>query len=125
MITGINGSKILTKHISYKCKCKFDGRKCNSNQEWNKDKYLANSIYDPVIMCDEIVNAADSVSTNVANNISANVMSTVSINSDNEKVIFSSSKIVHTVLLAIILLLIIAIICYHFTKQKRIGVLTI
>ena len=44
MITGINGSKILTKHISYKCKCKFEGRKCNSNQEWNNDKYLASSI---------------------------------------------------------------------------------
>ena len=22
----------LTKHISCKCECKFDGRKCNSNQ---------------------------------------------------------------------------------------------
>ena len=29
MITGINKSKILTKHISCECKCKFDGRKCN------------------------------------------------------------------------------------------------
>ena len=32
MITGINESKILTKHISCKCKCRFDGRKCNSDQ---------------------------------------------------------------------------------------------
>ena len=32
MITGINESKILTKHISCECKCKFDGTKCNSNQ---------------------------------------------------------------------------------------------
>ena len=38
MITGINESKILTKHISCKCKCKFDGRKCNSGQWWNNDK---------------------------------------------------------------------------------------
>ena len=30
MITGIIESKTLTKHISCKCKCKFDGRKCNS-----------------------------------------------------------------------------------------------
>ena len=37
-ITGINESKILTKHISCKCKYMFDGRKCNSNQNWNKDK---------------------------------------------------------------------------------------
>ena len=30
IITGINQLKTLTKHIS--CECKFDGRKCNSNQ---------------------------------------------------------------------------------------------
>ena len=35
MITG--KSKILTKDISCKCKCKFDGRKCNSNQKWNNN----------------------------------------------------------------------------------------
>ena len=38
MITGINESKTLTKHISWECKCKFDGTKCNSNQWWNNDK---------------------------------------------------------------------------------------
>ena len=49
MITGINESKILTKHISCEsktltkhisceCKCRFDGRKCNSDQWWNNDK---------------------------------------------------------------------------------------
>ena len=32
MITRINESKALTKHISHECKCKFDERKCNSNQ---------------------------------------------------------------------------------------------
>ena len=32
IITGINKSKTLTKHISCKCKCRLDGRKCNSNQ---------------------------------------------------------------------------------------------
>ena len=26
MITGINESKTLTKHISCKCKCRFDGK---------------------------------------------------------------------------------------------------
>ena len=30
MITGINELKALTKHMSCECKCKFDGRKCNS-----------------------------------------------------------------------------------------------
>ena len=38
MISGINESKILTKHISCKCKCKFEGKKCNSNQKWNNHK---------------------------------------------------------------------------------------
>ena len=38
MIAEINESKLLAKHTSRKCKCKFDGRKCNSNQKWNNDK---------------------------------------------------------------------------------------
>ena len=37
MIIGINVLKTL-KHISCKCKCKFDEKKCNSNQWWNNDK---------------------------------------------------------------------------------------
>ena len=27
------------KHVSYECKFKFDGSKCNSNQMWNNDKF--------------------------------------------------------------------------------------
>ena len=38
LITGINESKILTKHVSFECKCRFDGRKYNSDQWWNNDK---------------------------------------------------------------------------------------
>ena len=38
MITAVNESKILTKDISYECKCKFDRRQYNSNQLWNRDK---------------------------------------------------------------------------------------
>ena len=38
MITWINESKILTKHISCECESKLDTRKCNSNQKWNSDK---------------------------------------------------------------------------------------
>ena len=38
MITGINESKTLAKHISCECKCRFYERKCNSNQWWNNDK---------------------------------------------------------------------------------------
>ena len=92
MITGINESKLLIKHISCECKCKFDGKNMNSNQKWNNDKcwceckkhhicekdyiwnpsscscgngkYLANIIDDSVIMCDEILEGMKTVPTN-------------------------------------------------------------
>ena len=38
MITGINESKTLTKHVSCECNCKNDGRKCNSNKKWNNNE---------------------------------------------------------------------------------------
>ena len=67
-----------------KCKCNFDGKKCNANQIWNNDKYrwvqklkkklcwkghlwnpatcsfencryVGSNIYDSVIPCDEII----------------------------------------------------------------------
>ena len=38
MITRINESNTLTKCISCECKCRFDARKCNSDQWWNNDK---------------------------------------------------------------------------------------
>ena len=84
MIAVINESKKLIKHISCECKCKFDGRKCNSNQWWDKDKYrceckkhnvceidyvwnpfscncengkyLASIMDDSAIVCDEVIN---------------------------------------------------------------------
>ena len=37
-ITGINESKILTKHISWEWKCTFDSRNSNPNQMWDSDK---------------------------------------------------------------------------------------
>ena len=38
MIIRINELKTLTKYISCECKCKFDRKKCDSNEKWNKDK---------------------------------------------------------------------------------------
>ena len=92
IITGKNESKISTKDISRECKHKFDGRKCNSNQNWNNDKcrceckkhnvhdkdyiwnpaiyscengkYLASITDDSVIMCDEIKQEAKTIPTN-------------------------------------------------------------
>ena len=83
MITGINESKTLKNHISCECKCKFDGRNCNSEQYWNNGKrrceckrchvcenhyvwnpdiyncengtYLASIMDDSTIICDEII----------------------------------------------------------------------
>ena len=85
MITGINEWKTLTKHISCECKCRYDGRTCNSDQWWSNDKcrceckkrrvcekdyvwnpatcsyenekILANIMDDLVIACDEIIDA--------------------------------------------------------------------
>ena len=53
MITSINQRKALTKHISCECKCRFDGKKCNSNQWWNNGKVnvsVENIIYVKKIM---------------------------------------------------------------------------
>ena len=38
MIIRIYESKTLTKRILCKYKCKFKGRKCNSNQKWSNTK---------------------------------------------------------------------------------------
>ena len=38
MITRKSESKILRKDISSECKCKFDERKCSSDQWWNNNK---------------------------------------------------------------------------------------
>ena len=83
MITGINESKTLAKHISCKYKCKLDRKKFKSNQWWKNDKcqcdchkhhifekeyvwnpstcicqnekYLASIIDDSVIAIDEVI----------------------------------------------------------------------
>ena len=134
MITGINESKILTKHMSCEFKCKFDNRKSNSNKKRKmlnvyvstkiqknimhmkkiilgillhvakNGEYLVSSIDDSIITNDKIINDADSVSTTIT--------STVSTNFHNKKVRCKMDwYVLHAVLLLIILLFIIAIIC--------------
>ena len=89
-------------------------------------RYLK-SIADSV--CIEIINASDSVSTNVTSIIWTNVTSTMLTNSDDKKVRYKMyCYILYTVLLVIILLLIIAIICLSKTwvkTEKHIAVLII
>ena len=38
LISRLNESKTLTKHISCACKCIFDVGKCNSDQWWDNHK---------------------------------------------------------------------------------------
>ena len=82
------------------------------------------------IVCDEIINVMDIVSTKMTSTIAANATSTVSITSDDKKVKYKiDGNTLHTVLLVIILLLlIITIKWYHYasyrSKQKGIDALT-
>ena len=101
MITGINDSKAVTKHISCECKCKFYGRKCNSNQWWNSNqcrceckkhnvckkyyvwnpttcnrdngKYLASIMDDSTIICDEVMKTYEEKKTVPSSFIEKNV----------------------------------------------------
>ena len=76
-----------------------------------------------MIACDEIISFMDIISTKMTNTIATNVKK----DCKGKKV--RDCYILHTVLLAIILLLIITIICYryakHRSKQKSIDELTL
>ena len=139
----------MTRHISFDCKCKINSTTYNSNQKlnnktcqcecknchkckkdysWNSStcicensKYLKSIADTSVTECDEVISVMDIVSTKMTDTIATNV----SINCDTKKVTYS----LHTVFLAIILLLIIIFICYHYlkyrSKQEGINTLTI
>ena len=91
MNIGKNKSKTLAKDVSCECKCKFDGRECNSDRKWTNDKwrcecqkhicekdyiwnpptcsckngkYLASIIDNLVIICDEITDVETTNQTN-------------------------------------------------------------
>ena len=93
MITGINKSKKLTKHISRESKCRLDERKYHSYQWWNNNKclceckkrrvcqkdyiwnpstcicengkYLASIMDDSAIMCDEVNKETKAIPANL------------------------------------------------------------
>ena len=50
-ITRINASKILTKPILFDCKCKFNDKKRNSDQKWNKRLCLCECKYSNKTSC--------------------------------------------------------------------------
>ena len=76
-----------------------------------------------MIVCDEIISVMDTVSTKITNTIATNV--TQNYHSKNVRDFY----ILHTVMLAIILLLIITSICFYCakyrSKQKYINALSI
>ena len=69
MITGINESKTLTKHVSCECKCRFDRRRCMYVKKImfgillhviiKMETYLASIMDDSVIICAEIIETYD------------------------------------------------------------------
>ena len=80
-----------------------------------------------MILCNEIINAADSVATNVMSTVSTIVTSTASIKFHDKKVRYK--MYCYTILLVNILVFITTSNCYHYTKhrlkQKTVGHLTI
>ena len=72
---------------------------------------LASIVDESVIMCNEVLN--------ITSNIPANLKSVVSTDFDDKNVIHQmNSCILQTVLVDIILLLMIAFICYYYAKQR-------
>ena len=144
MITSKNDSKAMTENISRDCECKFNSRICGLNQKWNnktrqcecknypkckKDyswnpstcicensKYLKSIADTSVTECDDIIIVIDTTAAKKTNTIATHVTSTASINGHSNKVRYC--YILHTVLLAIMLVLIIIIICYHYAKKR-------
>ena len=127
----------MLKHISCDCKCKFNSWTCNSNQKWNNEicqceckNYhtckngcrwdSSTCIVDTtVIGCDKIMYIMDIVSTKMTNTIATNTTSMMSINCRNKKFRYNiDCYVLSTVLLMNILLLITAIICCHYAKDR-------
>ena len=146
MITGNNGSKILAKIISCECKCRFDGKKCNSDQWWNKDKclceckkchvgkkyyiwncatssckngkYLASIIDDSAITCDEIIDVEAKSNESETKAFPANLMKKNSTAKHKISIVIKNSFS----LISIALLIAVSIYCYlikHRAKPKH------
>ena len=111
-------------------------RLCRKDYNWNPSTsirdnswYLNGTVDESVIVSDEIVNVTDIGPTNLANTFltnETNVTRTVPMNSDDNNVgCKMDGYILHTFVLVIILLFIIAIIQkitilnhYHYTKHR-------
>ena len=116
---------------TYQCESKHY-RTCIKDYNWNpctciceNGKYLKNFADDSKIVYDEIMYVMDVASTNLTNIIPTNVTNTILANvtsivpsNFHKKVRYKMDcYILHTVLLVIKLLLIITIVCYHYSKH--------
>ena len=138
MITGINESKTSTKHLSCKCKYKFNRAKYNLNQWWNNDKcrcerkniqacekdyvwnpgtcncengqYLVSIMDDSVIICNEVIKSYDEEIRTVWTNF-------------NEKKVTSKTQSFHILLVFLLitikLLIADSIYCYLVKDQAK------
>ena len=134
MITWIDESRTLTKHKSYECRCRFDGKKllqinvgikinvdvsvktsvCEKDYIWNlstcsceNGKYLASIMDDSAIMCDEIIDAEAKSNDEETKTIPTNF---------NEKNI--SCKIQKFNILLVFLLITIPLLSFHDTNNE-------
>ena len=83
-----------------------------------KNRYLKSIVDNSVIVYNEIVSIMDIVSKNVISSVQANVTSNVSMNSDNKKIRYKMNCYnLQMFMLVVILLFLITIICYHYTKH--------
>ena len=126
MIARINELKTLTKDISCKCKYKFDGRKCNSDQWWNNNtcrsgcknvmyvgkkiiwnpstsscknrKYLASIMDDSAIRCDEVIELWDKKTKSIPTNFNEKKATCITI---NFYILLAFFKITLTLLIAV------------------------
>ena len=141
MITAINESKTLIKHISYEFKCKFDGKKHNSDQWWNinkcrceckkrmyvkkiifgivlhvvvkMEKYLASVMDDSAIAHDEIIESYDEEAKTFPTNFN---VKKVECKTQNFYILLAF------LLITLELLIDVSIYCYlikHQAKQKH------
>ena len=148
VITGMNESKTLTKHISCECKSRFDGRKCNSNQWWNNNKcrceckkrhvcekdydsnpatcncengkYLASIMDDSAIICDEVIHADAKSNDEAKSNNEAKLNNEINFN-ENKATCKTQNFYILLAFLSITIALLIAvtIYCYLIKYQAK------
>ena len=134
MITGKNESKILTKDVSCRCKCKFDRRKYSSYQKCNNDKcwceckkhHMCETDYvwnPPTCSCEngKCLASIIDVSLITCNQLIEEIK-TVPTNFNGKKVAYESKNIyilLAFLLITIVLLIAVSIYCYWAKKKQQ------